>query len=221
MSQQSFPGLCLPLLLTTISERSMANCPQTHSGFCIIFRTTDWRGGPDHTHNTPSQSKGLYGGSFLMPVWIQGGFLVPNFPIRELPFIQRLFAVFKCSLSSVSVTSSTNSSPSGGRTDACQTGDPLPTPYMNALTLRKPLVPFPQTLHSQGWHFTSSSVVILNSPWCNKYFCLRHVKSPGISLPKFMQRFSSKSMAVLPFLAACIGGCVGALHTQNKALIKN
>lgn len=127
---------------------------QTHSGFCIIFRTTDWRGGPDHTHNTPSQSKGLYGGSFLMPVWIQGGLLVPNFPIRELPFIQHLFGVLKCSLSSVSLTSSTNSSPSGGRTDACQTGDQLLTPYMNALTLRKPLVPVLQTLHSRlTFHF--------------------------------------------------------------------
>lgn len=146
MSQQSFPGLCLPLLLTTISEQSMANCPRPIQVF-VSSSGQQIEGVAQTTHRPTSQSKGLYGGKILIPVWIQDGLHVPNLPIRELSLIQGLFAGLTHSLSSVLFTYLTNSSLSGARTDACQSVDQILTPYMNILTLIKPLMPFLQTLH--------------------------------------------------------------------------
>lgn len=155
---------------------------QTHSGFCIAVSSSGQQieGVARTTHSSTSQSKGLYGGYFLMPIWIQGGLHVPNLPIRELPLLN-------CSLSSFLLTSMTNCSLSWGRTDACEAGGQTwLTSYMNILTMIKSLF---SRLYTCGWHFTCSSAVIYDSPWCRKYFCLRHLKSPGISLPWFMQRF--------------------------------
>lgn len=167
---------------------------QTHSGFCIIFRTTDWRGGPDHTQPHIAVKGALWRKNLdasMNPGWLT----CAKFANYRVVLNWGLVCRFKTQLIICSICLSylTNSFLSGARTDACQTVDQILTPYMNIstltlLTLIKLLSLFCR-LYTCGWCFTCSSVVIHNSPWCNKYFCLRHLKSPGISLLQFMWRF--------------------------------
>lgn len=159
MSQQSFPGLCLPLLLTTIPERSMANCPRPIQVFVSPShlpgnRLKGWPG--PHTAPHCSQRGFMEDNS-----WCQYESRVvacANLPIRELSLIQGLYICLKYSLSFGLFTSLTKS---GGRTDACQAVEQTwQTSYINILTIVWRLSCLFSRVYTCGWHFARSSVVI-------------------------------------------------------------
>lgn len=72
---------------TTADYRRWAGYGQlseAHSSFCVSISSSgqQFQGVARTTHRPTLQSKGLYGGNFLMGIWSRGGLCEPNQPIN-------------------------------------------------------------------------------------------------------------------------------------------